>query len=199
MIDQITGKILLLNDSYLVIELGGFGIRVNVPKLSLENFKMNELLSLSTYLHVREDALDLYGFESESDRGLFLMLISISGIGPKLGLTIISGLAPEKLKMKIISGDVNALTSIPGVGVKTAKRIIVELKDKFSKIDSESLGFEDEKDSKIFKDVISALELLGYKEKESKKAIKKLDLKKPGNSNQTIENVIRQVLKILNE
>ena len=199
MIDQITGKILLLNDSYLVIELGGFGIRVNVPKSSSKNFKMNEVLSLCTYLHVREDALDLYGFESESDRGLFLMLISISGIGPKLGLTIISGLAPEKLKMKIISGDVNALTSIPGVGVKTAKRIIVELKDKFSKIDSESLGFEDEKDSKIFKDVISALELLGYKEKESKKAIKKLDLKEPGNSNQTIENVIRQVLKILNE
>ena len=195
MIDQITGKILLLNDSYLVIELGGFGIRVNVPKLSSKNFKMNEVLSLSTYLHVREDALDLYGFESESDRGLFLMLISISGIGPKLGLTIISGLAPEKLKMKIISGDVNALTSIPGVGLKTAKRIIVELKDKFSKIDSESLGFEDEKDSKIFKDVISALDGLGYKEKESKKALKQLDL---DNSNQTIENLIRRVLKILN-
>ena len=195
MIDQITGKILLLNDSYLVIELGGFGIRVNVPKLSSKNFKMNEVLSLCTYLHVREDALDLYGFESESDRGLFLMLISISGIGPKLGLTIISGLAPEKLKMKIISGDVNALTSIPGVGVKTAKRIIVELKDKFSKIDSESLGFEDEKDSKIFKDVISALKILGFKEKESKKALKQLDL---DNSNQTIENLIREVLKILN-
>ena len=195
MIDQITGKILLSNDSYLVIDLGGFGIRVNVPKLSSKNFKMNEVLSLSTYLHVREDALDLYGFESESDRGLFLMLISISGIGPKLGLTIISGLAPEKLKMKIISGDVNALTSIPGVGIKTAKRIIVELKDKFSKIDSESLGFEDEKDSKIFKDVISALELLGYKEKESKKAIKQLNL---DNSNQTIEDLIRKVLKILN-
>ena len=155
MIDQITGKILSLNDSYLVIELGGFGVRVNVPKLSSKNLKINELLSLSTYLHVREDALDLYGFESESDRGLFLMLISISGIGPKLGLTIISGLAPEKLKMKIISGDVKALISIPGVGAKTAKRIIIELKDKFSKIDSDTLGFEDEIDSKIFKDVIS--------------------------------------------
>ena len=195
MIDQITGKILLLNDSYLVIELGGFGIRVNVPKLSSKNFKMNEILSLSTYLHVREDALDLYGFESESDRGLFLMLISISGIGPKLGLTIISGLAPEKLKMKIISGDVKALTTIPGVGLKTAKRIIIELKDKFSKIDSDNLGFEDEIDSKTFKDVISALDGLGYKEKESKKALKQLDL---DNFDQTIENLIREVLKILN-
>ena len=198
MIDQITGKILLLNDSYLVIELGGFGIRVNVPKLSSKNFKMNEILSLSTYLHVREDALDLYGFESESDRGLFLMLISISGIGPKLGLTIISGLAPEKLKMKIISGDVKALTSIPGVGSKTAKRIIIELKDKFSKIDSETLGFEDEIDSKIFKDVMSALDGLGYKEKESKEALKQLGLDKSDNSNHTIENLIREVLKILN-
>lgn len=195
MIDQLKGKLLSSNDSYLVIEVGGLGIKVNIPKTPSKNFKINEIMSFSTYLHVREDALDLYGFENESDRGLFLMLISISGIGPKLGLTIISGLAPEKLKMKIISGDVKALTSIPGVGLKTAKRIIIELKDKFSKIDSDNLGFEDEIDSKILKDVISALDGLGYKEKESKKALKQLDL---DNSNQTIENLIREVLKILN-
>ena len=195
MIDQLKGKLVLYNDSYLVIKVGGLGIKVNIPKTSSKNFKMDEVMSLSTYLHVREDALDLYGFENESDRSLFLMLISISGIGPKLGLTIISGLAPEKLKMKIISGDVKALTSIPGVGAKTAKRIIIELKDKFSKIDNDTLGFEDEIDSKIFKDVISALDGLGYKEKESKKALKQLDL---DNSNQAIENIIREVLKILN-
>ena len=133
-----------------------------------------------------------------SGGGLTWFTISISGIGPKLGLTIISGLAPEKLKMKIISGDVKALTSIPGVGAKTAKRIIIELKDKFSKIDSETLGFEDEIDSKIFKDVISALDGLGYKEKESKQALKQLGLDKLGHSNHTIENLIREVLKILN-
>ena len=196
MIDQLKGKLLSSNDSYLVIEVGGLGIKVNIPKTPSKNFKINEIMSFSTYLHVREDALDLYGFENESDRGLFLMLISISGIGPKLGLTIISGLAPEKLKMKIISGDVKALTSIPGVGLKTAKRIIIELKDKFSKIDSDNLGFEDEIDSKTFKDVISALDGLGYKEKESKKALKQLDL---DNFDQTIENLIREVLKILNE
>ena len=195
MIDQLTGKLLSTSDSYIVIDIGGLGIKVNIPKISSKNFKINEVMSFSTYLHVREDALDLYGFENESDRSLFLMLISISGIGPKLGLTIISGLAPEKLKMKIISGDVKALTSIPGVGAKTAKRIIIELKDKFSKIDSENLGFEDETGSKIFKDVISALDGLGYKEKESKKAIKQLNL---DNSNQTIEDLIRKVLKILN-
>ena len=195
MIDQLTGKLLSSNDSYLVIEVGGLGIKVNIPKTPSKNLKINEIMSFRTYLHVKEDALDLYGFENESDRGLFLMLISISGIGPKLGLTIISGLAPEKLKMKIISGDVKALTSISGVGLKTAKRIIIELKDKFSKIDSENLGFEDEIDSKIFKDVISALDGLGYKEKESKKALKQLDLY---SSNQTLENLIREVLKILN-
>ena len=199
MIDQLKGKLISHNDSYLVIEVGGLGIKVNIPKTSSKNFKMNEVMSFSTYLHVREDSLDLYGFENESDRSLFLMLISISGIGPKLGLTIISGLAPEKLKIKIISGDVKALTSIPGVGAKTAKRIIIELKDKFSKIDSESLGFEDEIDSKIYKDVISALDGLGYKEKESKKALKQLGLDKSESSNLTIENLIREVLKILNE
>jgi len=199
MIDQLKGKLISHNDSYLVIEVGGLGFKVNIPKTSSKNFKMNEVMSFSTYLHVREDALDLYGFENESDRSLFLMLISISGIGPKLGLTIISGLAPEKLKIKIISGDVKALTSIPGVGAKTAKRIIIELKDKFSKIDSETLGFEDEIDSKIFKDVISALDGLGYKEKESKKALKQLGMDKSDNSNHTIENLIREVLKILNE
>ena len=195
MIDQIKGKLVSSGDSYLVVGIGGLGIKVNIPKTFSKKFKMNEVMSFSTYLHVREDALDLYGFENESDRSLFLMLISISGIGPKLGLTIISGLAPEKLKMKIISGDVKALTSIPGVGLKTAKRIIIELKDKFSKIDSDNLGFEDEIDSKILEDVISALDSLGYKEKESKKALKQLDL---DNSNQTIENLIREVLKILN-
>ena len=199
MIDQITGKLVSYSDSYIIIEIGGFGIKVNIPKISSKNYKMNEVMSFSTYLHVREDALDLYGFENESDRSLFLMLISISGIGPKLGLTIISGLAPEKLKIKIISGDVKALTSIPGVGAKTAKRIIIELKDKFSNIDSETLGFEDEIDSKIYKDVISALDGLGYKEKESKKALKQLGLDKSESSNHTIENLIREVLKILNE
>ena len=199
MIDQLKGKLISYNDSYLVIEVGGLGIKVNIPKTFSKNFKMNEVMSFSTYLHVREDALDLYGFDNESDRSLFLMLISISGIGPKLGLTIISGLAPEKLKIKIISGDVKALTSIPGVGAKTAKRIIIELKDKFSNIDSEALGFEDEIDSKIYKDVISALDGLGYKEKESKKALKQLGLDKSESSNHTIENLIRKVLKILNE
>ena len=198
MIDRLTGKLVLSNNSYLVIEVGGLGIKVNIPKTFSKNFKMNTVMSCSTYLHVREDALDLYGFENESDRSLFLMLISISGIGPKLGLTIISGLTPEKLKMKIISGDVKALTTIPGVGLKTAKRIIIELKDKFSKIDSETLGFEDEIDSKTFKDVISALDGLGYKEKESKKALKQLGLDKSDDSNHTIENLIREVLKILN-
>ena len=198
MIDQLTGKLISSGDNYIVIDIGGLGIKVNIPKIYSKNFKINEVMSFSTYLHVREDALDLYGFMNESDRSLFLMLISISGIGPKLGLTIISGLAPEKLKMKIISGDVKALTSIPGVGAKTAKRIIIELKDKFSNIDIETLGFEDEIDSKIFKDVISALDGLGYKEKESKKALKQLGLDKSAQSNHTIENLIREVLKILN-
>ncbi len=198
MINHITGKLVSFSNSSLVVEVGGLGLKVSIPKSFSKKFTMNEKVSLVTYLHVREDALDLYGFEDESDRDLFLMLISISGIGPKLGLTIISGLAPEKLKMKIISGDVKALTSISGVGAKTAKRIIIELKDKFLKIDNETLGFEENISSKIIKDVVSALNGLGYKEAESKKAIKQLDLGSSSSSNHTIENLIREALKILN-
>ena len=90
---------------------------------------LGERTSLLTYLHVKEDILDLYGFSDEGERKIFLLLISISGIGPKLALTILSGLEYYKLKEKIIDGDVAALTDIQGVGLKTAKRIIIELKE----------------------------------------------------------------------
>ena len=190
MIDQLKGKLVSYSDSYLVIEVGGLGIKVNIPKTSSKNFKMNEVISFSTYLHVREDALDLYGFENESDRSMFLMLISISGIGPKLGLTIISGLAPEKLKMKIISGDVKALTSIPGVGAKTAKRIIIELKDKFIKSGVDDLPIEDNDNS----DAHYALINLGFKSADVKNIISRVIKNNP---NVSTEYIIKESLKKL--
>ena len=125
-----------------------------------------------THLHVREDILDLYGFTDSKERNTFSLLISISGIGPKLALTILSGIDPSELKDRIINGDVAALTSVPGVGPKTAKRIIIELKEKFIKSDDSSLGFDEEigQKSELFKDVINALVLLGYKQNHAKKA-----------------------------
>ncbi|MBT3664725.1 Holliday junction branch migration protein RuvA [bacterium] len=198
MISQINGKLISLNEGFVIIELGGLGLKVNMSTSSIRNFKLNEIISIVTHMHVREDSLDLFGFINESSKKLFLMLISISGIGPKLGMTILSGIEPEKLKTCIISGDVKTLTSISGVGAKTAKRIIIELKDKFSKVDDENLGFNDEKDSEISNNILNALISLGYSEIESKKVIEKLNLLNPDQNDKRIETLIKEALDILN-
>ena len=196
MIDQISGKIISINDSYVVLEVGGLGIKVNISANFASKLVNEDLITLVTYLNVREDALDLYGFKNDSERNLFLMLISISGIGPKLAVSILSGVELDELKSNILSGDIKSLTSIPGVGAKTAKRIIIELKDKLSKTITTELGFEDEFASKISKDVLSALVGLGYSESMATEVIKRI---KPAKSNKSIESLIKESLKILNE
>lgn len=196
MIDQISGKIISINDNYVVLEVGGLGIKVNISANFASKLVNEDLITLVTYLNVREDALDLYGFKNDSERNLFLMLISISGIGPKLAVSILSGVELDELKSNILSGDIKSLTSIPGVGAKTAKRIIIELKDKLSKTITTELGFEDDFASKISKDVLSALVGLGYSESMATEVIKRI---KPAKSNKSIESLIKESLKILNE
>jgi len=196
MIDQISGKIISINDNYVVIAVGGLGIKVNISAAFSSKLVNEDLITLVTYLNVREDALDLYGFKNESERNLFLMLISISGIGPKLAVSILSGVELEELKSNILSGDIKSLTSIPGVGAKTAKRIIIELKDKLSKTTTTELGFDDNFGSKISKDVLSALLGLGYSESIAVDVIKRIG---PANSDKSIESLIKEALKILNE
>ena len=196
MIDQISGKIISINDNYVVLEVGGLGIKVNISANFASKLVNEDLITLVTYMNVREDALDLYGFKNESERNLFLMLISISGIGPKLAVSILSGVELDELKSNIISGDIKSLTSIPGVGAKTAKRIIIELKDKLSKTTTTELGFEDDFASKISKDVLSALVGLGYSESRATEVIKRIN---PAKSNKSIESLIKESLKILNE
>ena len=196
MIDQISGKIISINENYVVLAVGGLGIKVNISAAFASKLVDEDLITLVTYLNVREDALDLYGFKDESERNLFLMLISISGIGPKLAVSILSGVEIEELKSNILSGDIKSLTSIPGVGAKTAKRIIIELKDKLSKTTTTELGFEDDFASKISKDVLSALVGLGYSESIAKEVIKRIN---PAKSNKSIESLIKESLKILNE
>jgi|TARA_B000000437_G_scaffold121630_1_gene88424 Holliday junction DNA helicase RuvA len=196
MIDQISGKIISINDNYVVLEVGGLGIKVNISANFASKLVNEDLITLVTYLNVREDALDLYGFKNDSERNLFLMLISISGIGPKLAVSILSGVELDELKLNILSGDIKSLTSIPGVGAKTAKRIIIELKDKLSKTTTTELGFEDDYSSNISKDVLSALVGLGYSESMATEVIKRIN---PAKSDKSIESLIKESLKILNE
>ena len=131
MIYQIRGSLISKHKDFVVLEVGGIGLKISSTHNTISEIKNKDEILLYTYLHVREDALDLYGFHSLVEKEVFLLLIGISGIGPKLANTILSGILPNELKEKIISGDINALTSVQGVGSKTAKRIIVELKDKF--------------------------------------------------------------------
>ena len=196
MIDQISGKIISINDNYVVLAVGGLGIKVNISAAFASKLVNEDLITLVTYLNVREDALDLYGFKNDSERNLFLMLISISGIGPKLAVSILSGVELDELKLNILSGDIKSLTSIPGVGAKTAKRIIIELKDKLSKTTTTELGFEDDYSSNISKDVLSALVGLGYSESTAIEVIKRIN---PAKSDKSIESLIKEALKILNE
>ena len=196
MIDQISGKIISINDNYVVLRVGGLGIKVNISAAFSSKLINEDLITLVTYLNVREDALDLYGFKNDSERNLFLMLISISGIGPKLAVSILSGVELEELKSNILSGDIKSLTFIPGVGAKTAKRIVIELKDKLSKTITTELGFKDNFNSKISKDVLSALVSLGYSESIAMEVIKRMN---PANSDKSIESLIKEALKILNE
>ena len=136
--------ILKKTPNYAVLEIGGLGLKIlsTINTLDAMPAKGKKTLLL-TYLHVRDDVLDLYGFQTSRERETFLQLIGISGIGPKLALTILSGISPDKLRNRVIEGDVAAMTTVPGVGAKTAKRIIVELKEKFTKADNDSLGFEE--------------------------------------------------------
>ena len=198
MIDQINGIILNKKESYVIMMVGGIGLKVNMSVYGLQTLpKQGDKVQISTYLHVREDILDLYGFSDVIERNTFHLLTSISGIGPKLALTILSGIEPRKLKDRVVNGDVAALTSVPGVGIKTAKRIIIELKEKFTKSDDISLGINDLDISKtkIFKDAVDALESLGYKKTHAINACKKLQ--KNNELEGELESVIKKALKIL--
>ena len=198
MIDQIQGIILKKTPAYSVLETGGVGLKVLSTINTLEAMPARgEKALLLTYLHVRDDVLDLYGFYTAKERETFLQLIGISGIGPKLALTILSGIIPDKLRDRVIAGDVAALTAVPGVGAKTAKRIIVELKEKFTETDDDSLGFEerDETISGLYRDALNALTALGYKQQQSNQALEQVE--KSGELEGELEAVIKKALKLL--
>lgn len=170
MIYHITGKILSASDKFVVIETGGLGYKIFASTDTLQNLssKKDEGCSLWTHMHVREDAMELFGFIEEDEKKFFEMLITISGIGPRGALGIL-GVAPmETLKRAIASGDISYLTKISGIGRKTAEKIVIELRDKLS-----ALGHKDENGT--HKDEIDALEglkSLGYSQNEARDALK---------------------------
>ena len=198
MIDSIKGILVKKNPTSVIIDIGG--IRLGVP-ITLATFEKipdpNQAVELLTYLHVREDIMELYGFYDDHERDVFMQLNSISGIGPRSAMNILSGTDPIAFKKKIIDSDVASLTSIPGIGTKTAKRIIVELKDKFTDQDTGSdldfLLVSGDKDK--IDDVTKVLISLGYNRNAINQVIKKLVTK--GSLDENIEDIIKGALKLL--
>jgi len=198
LIDSIKGTLVKKNPTSVIIDIGG--IRLGIP-ITLATFEKipdpNHAVELLTYLHVREDIMELYGFYDDHERDVFMQLNSISGIGPRSAMNILSGTDPTEFKKKIIDSDVESLTSIPGIGTKTAKRIIVELKDKFTDQDTGSdldfLLVSGDKDK--IDDVTKVLISLGYKRSAINQVIKKLVTKDVLDDN--IEDIIKGALKLL--
>ncbi len=177
MIAHISGKLIQKQPNSIIVDVGGVGYELNVPLSTF--YELGEIgtnVSLRVHTHVREDALQLFGFRTEAEKKLFLLLNSVSGIGPKLAITVLSGLSAEELIQAIRAGNLTKLTGIPGVGKKTAERMLVELKDKVAAILPP--GLEDSTTSVLAhtgdamrEDVISALVNLGYPRAQAEKAV----------------------------
>ena len=194
MIEQLKGVIESKNDLFLILSMNGIGLKLLMSKNAIESMpNVGKEVLVLTYLHVKEDALDLFGFYSNRERETFLLLTSINGIGPKLALTILSGMSSSELNNNIINEDGKALTAISGVGTKTANRIILELKDKVSSEGiSQDLNLGNIKDKQLFSDSVNALISLGYKKNIAKDAC--YSLQKQGELNGAIEVVIKKAL-----
>ena len=172
LINSINGVLFSKNPTEAVIDIGGIRFKLHITVATYEVLPEKGVsVDILTHLHVKEDILDLYGFKNDDERELFFNLNLISGIGPRSAMNILSGTNPMEFKNRIIEGDVKSLTVIPGIGAKTAKRIIVELKEKFETdvIDKNDLGLVDNGDNKIIKDASNALQSLGYKSNQVNK------------------------------
>ena len=180
-----------------VIDCGGVGYACRTTNNTLSRLKKGESAKLFTHLNVREDAMELYGFATENELNCFQLLISVSGVGPKAALSILSSATPESLAMSIITGDEKALTVAPGIGKKIAQRIILELKDKMAKETASGLDFSGGKGapapalfSNKATEAAQALAVLGYTSQEVQMALKGVDVE-----NLPLEEIIRQSLK----
>ena len=196
LLESISGIVFIKQPTRLVVDIGGIRFQVNISISCYESLpEEGKQIEILTFLHVKDDILDLYGFKDLSERSLFKYLNMISGIGPRSAMNILSGTNPEEFKNQIVAGDVKSLTVIPGIGAKTAKRIIVELKEKFEadKNVKDDLGFiDDTSDSDLIKNVRNALQSLGYKSSQINNTMKELD--QLGELSGSIEEVIKKAL-----
>lgn len=203
MIAYIKGNLEMKMTGYIVIDVGGIGYKVFMSDVGIEKLgNIGEVVKVHTYYKVREDDISIFGFNTLEELKMFELLISVSGVGAKTALTMLSTCEPSEFALAVISEDIKTLTSIPGIGAKSAQRIILELKDKISKEQQiESIKDEIKTTNKLqeaiknnakIAEATAALQVLGYNKKEIEKAFEKLDAEQLGT-----EELIRKGLLVL--
>ena len=188
MIGHLEGKIIFKGERHVILDVGGAGYKIFVAASSYKNLSAGEKAALWTHLHVKEGALELYGFSHQSELEFFESLISISGIGPKSALGVLSLAPVDSLKRAISSGDTSYLTKVSGIGRKTAEKIVLELKDKFGFGKVGYVGDEFKEDT----DILDALLALGYSQRESREILQKVPASVTGR-----EKRLKEALKML--
>lgn len=193
MIHHLKGQLIEKNPTYVVIECNGIGYMVNISLHTFSLIPDSEAISLYTYLQVKEDSHTLYGFMEKSEREIFKLLISVSGVGTSTARTMLSSLQPREVTDAIAGGDVPTIQSVKGIGAKTAQRVILDLKDKVLKVLGDDEVFISQNNTNK-EEALSALETLGYNRRQAGKVVEKI-LKEDPES--TVESIIKLALKKL--
>ena len=196
MFAYIKGILEIKQENYVVIDVQGIGYKIFMPLNSIENLgELGEKVKVHTYYYVREDNISLYGFSSNEELRMFELLLSVSGIGAKSAILMLSEITPSKFALAVITDDVASLTKISGIGKKTAGRIILELKDKLKSEEAlekdEEIRIKTKNDGKI-EEAISALQVLGYTKREIENALIKIET-----NDLEVEEIIKMGLKYL--
>lgn len=197
MIGYLTGKIISKKPTKILLDVNGVGYEINITISTFESLsqKEDQTISLYTYLNVRDDALILFGFSTLSEKEMFELLISVNGIGPKSAQSILSGIQLEDLKDAIKNGDLSRIVAIPGIGRKTAQRLLIDLRDKTDSISEFEKGIEGETYSlKI--DAVVALTQLGYNQKNAERTVR---LIMDSNPDISLEDLIKESLSNFNK
>jgi Holliday junction DNA helicase RuvA len=193
MITQIKGRLVEKTPTQVVIDCNGVGYAVHISLHTFSQIGNDENIKLFTHLQIREDAHTLFGFHTPMERSVFLLLLSVSGIGASTARTMLSSLEPQQIQRAIVSEDLNTIKSVKGIGLKTAQRVLIELKDKMMNL------FEGEEiqilgNNTIKDEALSALEVLGYSRKQSEKVIDNVIQSSPDSS---VEGLIKAALNKL--
>lgn len=194
MIGYLTGKIISKKPTQILLDVGGVGYLVNISISTFDKLPgVSDSVSLYTYLNVREDILNLYGFFAKPEKDMFELLISINGVGPKLAQSILSGIELDDLTESLKTGNLARIVAIPGIGRKTGERMIVELRDKIGSLAEEMHSVDDSRFS-VQADAVTALTNLGYNRKIAERTIRSIQ---ESNSSMEIEELIKSALSIL--